>query len=96
MSDRNLFHYKESGIIMTKTLANLINEMTFQERKEVETFAAFIISRRNSDKDYLVTNDVPINELIEVVSDSGSFNWLNNDEEDIYSLNDGENVQWAI
>jgi len=81
---------------MTKTLANLINEMTFQERKEVEAFAAFIISRRNLDKDYLVTNDLPVNELIEVVSDSGSFNWLNNDEEDIYSLNDGEEIQWAI
>jgi hypothetical protein len=81
---------------MTKTLANLINKMTLQERKEVETFAAFIISRRNFDKDYLVTNDVPVNELIEVISDSGSFNWLNNEEEDIYSLNDGEEVQWAI
>ena len=81
---------------MTKTLANLLNEMTFQEQKKVETFAAFIISQRHSDKDYLVSNDVPINELIDVVSDSGSFNWLNNDEENIYSLNDGENVQWAI
>ena len=35
---------------MTKTLANLINKMTLQERKEVETFAAFIISRRNFEK----------------------------------------------
>ena len=77
---------------MTKALGNLINKMTFQERKEVETFAAFIISRRKLDKNYFINNDIPINELIEVVSESGSFNWLNNDEEDIYSINDGEEI----
>jgi len=59
---------------MTKALGNLINKMTFQERKEVETFAAFIISRRKLDKNYFINNDIPINELIEVVSESGSFN----------------------
>jgi hypothetical protein len=46
---------KKSGIIMTIILTNLVNEMTFQERKEVETFAAFIISRRKHDRDYLIT-----------------------------------------
>jgi len=40
---------------MTIILTNLVNEMTFQERKEVETFAAFIISRRKHDRDYLIT-----------------------------------------
>ncbi|KPA16595.1 hypothetical protein MHK_003184 [Candidatus Magnetomorum sp. HK-1] len=79
---------------MTKTLRHLINKMTLQEKKEVETFAAFIITRRKLEKNYLVADDVPINELIEVISGSGGFHWLKADDEDIYSIDDGEEIEW--
>jgi hypothetical protein len=33
-------------------------------------------------------------EFIKLVAESGSFNWLNRSEEDVYSLENGEEVQW--
>jgi hypothetical protein len=75
-------------------LNQLIEKMTPQERTEVEAFAAFLIVRRRLQKPQLLTDDISITELTELVAASGSFDWLNAAEEDIYSLADGEGVQW--
>jgi hypothetical protein len=79
---------------MSPKLTQLLEEMTPQERAEVEAFAAFIIVRRHLQQPQLLTNDISVQELTELVSASGSFDWLNAEEEDIYSLEDGEAVQW--
>jgi hypothetical protein len=79
---------------MSHKLAQLLEKMNSQERAEVETFAAFIIARRNLQKPHIITDDISIQELIELVTESGSFAWLDAEEEDIYSLEDGEAIQW--
>jgi hypothetical protein len=79
---------------MSPKLAQLLEEMTPQERAEVEVFAAFVIVRRHLQQPQLLTDDISVQELTELVATSGSFDWLNAEEEDIYSLEDGEAVQW--
>jgi hypothetical protein len=79
---------------MSLRLTRLLEEMTPQERTEVEAFAAFLIVRRQLEKPQLLTDDISVQELTELVAASGSFDWLNAEEEDIYSLEDGEAVQW--
>ena len=79
---------------MSPKLAQLLEEMTPQERAEVEVFAAFVIARRHLQQPQLLTDDISVQELTELVATSGSFDWLNAEEEDIYSLEDGEAVQW--
>ena len=79
---------------MSPQLMQLLEEMTPQERAEVEAFAAFIIVRRHLQQPELLTDDISVQELTELVAASGSFDWLNAEEEDIYSLEDGEAVQW--
>lgn len=79
---------------MPPRLTQLLEEMTPQERAEVETFAAFVIVRRQLQQPQLLIDDISIQELTELVAASGSFDWLNAEEEDIYSTTDGEAVQW--
>jgi hypothetical protein len=79
---------------MSPRLAQLLKEMTPQERAEVEAFAAFVIVRRYLQQPQLLTDDISVQELTELVAASGSFDWLNAEEEDIYSVEDGEAVQW--
>jgi hypothetical protein len=79
---------------MSPKLAQLFEEMTPQERAEVEAFAAFFIVRRHLQQPQLLTDDISVQELTELVAASGSFDWLNAEEEDIYSAEDGEAVQW--
>jgi hypothetical protein len=79
---------------MSPKLMQLLEEMTPQERAEVEAFATFIIVRRHLQQPQLLTDDISVQELTELVAASGSFDWLNAEEEDIYSLADGEAVQW--
>jgi hypothetical protein len=79
---------------MSPRLTRLLDEMTPQERAEVEVFAAFILVRRHLQQPQLLTNDISVQELTELVVASRSFDWLNADEEDIYSIEDGEAVQW--
>jgi hypothetical protein len=79
---------------MSLRLTRLLEEMTPQERTEVEAFAAFLIVRRQLQKPQLLTDDISVQELTELVAAFGSFDWLNAEEEDIYSLEDGEAVQW--
>lgn len=79
---------------MSDRLSQLIKNMTPQERAEVETFAAFVIARRKLQKLQIITDDIPTQELVQLVMESGSFNWLSAEEEDVYSIEDGEAVQW--
>jgi hypothetical protein len=79
---------------MSQKLSQLLAEMTPQERTEVEAFAAFILVRRHLQQPQLLTEDISVQELTELVAAAGSFDWLNAEEEDIYSLADGEAVQW--
>ena len=79
---------------MSSKLTQLLQEMTSQERAEVEAFAAFVIVRRRIQQPHLLTDDISVQELTELVAAAGSFDWLSVEEEDIYSLEDGEAVQW--
>lgn len=79
---------------MSLRLTQLVEEMTSQEQAEVEAFATFVIVRRHLQKPQLLTNDISVRELTELVAASGSFDWLDAEEEDIYSIEDGEAVQW--
>ena len=79
---------------MSSKLTQLLQEMTPQERAEVEAFAAFVIVRRRLQQPQLLTDDISVQELTELVAASGSFDWLSTEEEDIYSIEDGEAVQW--
>ncbi len=68
--------------------------MTPKERAEVETFAAFMITRWKLRKLSVLTDDIPTQELMQLVMESGSFYWLDSKEEDVYSIEDGEAVKW--
>lgn len=78
---------------MSPKLTQLLEEMTPQERAEVEAFAAFVIVGRHLQQPQLLTDDISVQELTELVAASGSFNWLDAEEEDIYSIADSEAVQ---
>ena len=79
---------------ITKRLSQLLETMTPQERAEVETFAAFVIARRKLHNLSVLTDDIPTQELMQLVTESGSFDWLDAKEEDVYSCEDGEAVKW--
>ena len=79
---------------MTTNFLQLVNKMTHQEQREIETFAAFVIARRKLKKQQILTDDISIHELMQLVEKSGSFDWLESDQEDVYSVKDGDEVQW--
>jgi hypothetical protein len=79
---------------MSPKLMQLLDEMTPQERAEVGAFAAFVIVRRHLQPPQLLTDDISVQELTELVAASGSFDWLSAEEKDIYTLENGEAVQW--
>ena len=79
---------------MSSKLMQLLELMTPQERAEVEAFAAFVMVRRHIQQPLLLSNDISVQELTELVAAAGSFDWLNAEEEEIYSVEDGESVQW--
>ncbi len=79
---------------MSHQLTRLLAAMTPQEQAEIESFAAFLLARRQLQKLHLATDDVPVEELVSLVAASGSFDWLGS-EEDVYSIEDGEPVRWA-
>ena len=79
---------------MSPKLTQLLEEMTPQEQAEMEAFAAFVIVRRHLQQPQVLTDDISVQKLTELVAASGSFDWLNTAEEDIYSIADGEAVQW--
>jgi hypothetical protein len=77
---------------ITKKLSQLLENMTPQERAEVETFAAFVIARRQLHTLSVLTDDIPTQELMQLVTESGSFDWLDAKEEDVYSIEDSEHT----
>ncbi len=79
---------------MPDNISQLLDNMTHQERAEVETFSAFLVARRNLLKPKVLTDDISITELMEYVTKSGCFDWLNEEGEDIYSIEDGEAFKW--
>ena len=80
---------------ISKRLSQLLENMAPQERAEVETFAAFVITRRKLQHLSVLTDDIPTQELMQLVMESGSFDWLDSKEEDVYSIEDGEGVKWS-
>nr|QNO57805.1 hypothetical protein OHAEDELL_00033 [Methanosarcinales archaeon ANME-1 ERB7] len=79
-------------MLIAKKLSHLLETMTPQERAEVETFAAFVIARRELHNLYVLTDDIPTQELMQLVTESGSFDWLDAKEEDVYSIEDSEHT----
>ena len=80
--------------ISKKKLSQLLENMTPKERAEMETFAAFMITRRKLRNLSFLTDDIPTQELMQLVTESGSFDWRDSKEEDVYSIEDGEAVKW--
>ena len=80
---------------ISKRLSQLLKNMAPPERAEVEAFAAFVIARRKLQNLSLLTDDIPTQELMQLVMESGSFDWLDTKDEDIYSIEDGEGVKWS-
>lgn len=79
---------------MSPRLTQLVGEMTPQEQAEVEAFAAFVIVRRRLQQPQFFTDDIGVQEMTELVAAAGGFDWLAAEEENIYSFEDGEAVQW--
>ena len=79
---------------ISKKLSQLLEKMMPKERAEVETFAAFMITRRKLRNLSVLTDDIPSQELMQLVMESGSFDWLDAKEEDVYSIEDGKAVKW--
>ena len=79
---------------MPERLAQLLAEMTPQEQAEVETFAAFTIVRRKLQKSQFVSDDISSQEMMQLVAEAGGFDGLHADDEDVYSIADGDEVQW--
>ena len=79
---------------MTDRLLKLCEKMTPQEQQEVESFVIFVLARRKLRKRQLITNDISTDELMNLVENSGSFNWLDSEFEDVYTIRDGDEVQW--
>ncbi len=68
--------------------------MTPQEQQEVESFMIYILARRKIRQQQLLTDDISTDELMQLVENSGSFDWLDSEFEDGYSIRDGNEVQW--
>ena len=77
------------------SIDQLLFKMTDQERMEVEAFAAFIIVRRKFQRTRVLTNDITVQELTELVLHGGGFDWLASEKENRYSIKDGEEVTWG-
>ena len=79
---------------ISKRLSQLLENMAPQERAEVETFAAFVIARRKLRNLSVLTDDISTQELMQLIMESGSFDWLDAKEGDVYSIEDGKAVKW--
>ena len=79
---------------MTRRFSQLLEKMTPQEQTEIEIFAAFVIASRKFRQQQVLTDDISTQELMRLVGGAGSFDWLGAEEEDVYSIEDGEAVQW--
>jgi len=79
---------------MTNRFLQLCEQMTPQEQQEVESFAIFILARRKLRKQQLLTDDISTDELMQLIENAGSFKWLDSEFEDVYTIRDGDEVQW--
>lgn len=78
---------------MTPRLAQMIDRLAPEEQTQVENFAAFLLVR-NQLPERISTDEITTRELLQLVSDSGAFDWLADEAEDVYSMDDGEPVRW--
>ena len=81
---------------MNSRFAQLLKRLTPEEEKEVETFTATVLARRDGQELPVQVDDISSEEMIQLVTDSGGFDWLDSPEEDIYSLADGKAVEWNV
>ena len=79
---------------MTNKVLQLYEKMTPQEQSEVESFVIFILARRKLRKRQLLSDDISTDELMQLVENSGSFDWLDSEFEDGYTIRDGDKIQW--
>ena len=79
---------------MSDRLSRLLEKMTPQEQTEVENFAIYVITRRKLHEVQILTEDISTEELMQLAMAAGGFDWLNADEEDVYSVEDGKKVRW--
>lgn len=81
---------------MSTRFAQLVAKMTHKEQVEVYNFATFVLARRQLPKDQLLmaSPDISTEELMRLVMESGGFDWLDADQEDVYSIEDGEAIEW--
>ncbi|MDZ7360324.1 MAG: hypothetical protein ONB46_06310 [candidate division KSB1 bacterium] len=79
---------------ISSRLKEMWQALTFEEKSELETFAAFLLTRRGLKQDQLITDDISTKELIHLVMAGGSFDWLDDPREDVYSEKDGEEIEW--
>ncbi|MEA1895186.1 MAG: hypothetical protein U9N36_08310 [Euryarchaeota archaeon] len=79
---------------VSKNLSQLLNSIIPPERVEVETFVAFVVARRSLRNLSVLTDEISTQELMQLVIESGSFDWLDASCEDVYSSDAGEAVKW--
>ena len=79
---------------MKAGLSKLLSSLFPAEQAEVETFATFLLARRKLKTVQVLTDDVSTEELLQLVTDAGGFEWLDALGEDVYSAADGDPVQW--
>ena len=79
---------------MLYQFSQLYEKLTPQEQAEVESFAAFLLARRKYRKEMLQGDDISVHELMTLVFSGGSFDWLNVNEENIYTIRDGDEAKW--
>ncbi|MEW6659692.1 MAG: hypothetical protein AB1424_13630 [Thermodesulfobacteriota bacterium] len=79
---------------MSQRIERLLENLTPQEQAELEVFAAFLIARRTLGHPQVLIDEISAEELLELVMQSGSFDWLADPREDGYSLIDGDAVTW--
>ena len=79
---------------MNYRFAQLLKRLTPEEETQVETFTAAILARRDKQGPPMETDDISSEELMQLVTGAGGFDWLDAPEEDIYSAADGKAVEW--
>lgn len=78
---------------MTKSLEKLLLVLSPEEQQELEKFGVYLLLRRKITTEQVVTDEISSDELTQLAMRGGAFDWLEN-EPDIYSIRDGEPVQW--
>jgi hypothetical protein len=81
---------------MLYDLTRLLQKMTPQEQAEVETFAAFVLACRQWRQQPVSLDDIPSKEMLQFVMQAGGFDWLNTPEQNVYTIRDGESVEWPV